>query len=340
MTEHEEMNPIGIGLDDGYAFTKVALPDGRLIAIPSRARIGRANVTWLNASDPRAFEYETDDTIFAVGDVDGEPTHFEGYPFSGLNRAIVQHALHEAGLAGQSVHAVSGLPVGSFYLKDGSQRMDIVERKRSSLKRTVEPIDGRLPAAVAFHDVIPEALAAWYDHIINTAGSAAQLEAERLNVPVAVVDIGGRTIDIVVVADQAVRHNGSGSLRCGLLDLQRQVGEGIRGRFDLDEVSERAVDAAARTGRVRLFGKDHDVTDLVRSARQQLIERLHAETQRQLGRGAELERILFVGGGAIALATDIQHWFANHAIAAHPAFANARGMLKYLTYVCQEPERI
>jgi plasmid segregation protein ParM len=67
---------------------------------------------------------------------------------------------------------------------------------------------------------------------------------------------------------------------------------------------------------------------------------LHAETQRQLGRGAELERILFVGGGAIALATDIQHWFANHAIAAHPAFANARGMLKYLTYICQEPERI
>ena len=56
-------------------------------------------------------------------------------------------------------------------------------------------------------------------------------------------------------------------------------------------------------GSVRLFGKTHDVADLVRDARQQLIERLHAETQRQLGRGAELERILFVGGGAVALAT-------------------------------------
>lgn len=337
MTDDAQMNPINIGLDDGYAFTKVALPDGRLIAIASRARIGRANVTWLNDAEQRAFEYETDDMLFAVGDVDGEPTHFDGYPFSGLNRAIVQHALHEAGLAGRSVHAVSGLPVGSFYLKDGSQRMDIIERKRGSLKRTVEPIDGRLPAAVAFHEVIPEALAAWYDHIISTTGDSVQLEAGRLNVPVAVVDIGGRTTDIVVVADQAVRHNGSGSLRCGLLDLQRHVGEGIRGRFDLDEVSERAVDAAARTGRVRLFGNDHDVSDLVRSARHQLIERLHVQTQRQLGQGAELERILFVGGGAVALAADIQGWFSNHAIAAHPAFANARGMLKYLTYVCQEP---
>ena len=117
-----------------------------------------------------------------------------------------------------------------FYLKDGSQRMEVVERKRSSLKQAVQPIDGRLPAAIAFHEVIPEALAAWYDHIITEANGGVQLESERLSVPVAVVDIGGRTTDFVVVADQAVRHNGSGSLRCGLLDLKRQVGESIRGR--------------------------------------------------------------------------------------------------------------
>lgn len=339
MTESGELQTIDVGLDDGYAFTKVALPDGRLIAIPSRARIGRANVTWLNGSKQRVFEYETDDTLFAVGDIDGEPTHFDGYPFSGLNRAIVQHALHEADLAGQSVHAVSGLPVSSFYLKDGSQRTEVVGRKRNSLKQTVQPIDGRLPAAIAFHEVIPEALAAWYDHVITEGSGGVQLEPERLSMPVAVIDIGGRTTDFVVVAEQAVRHNGSGSLRCGLLDLKRQVGESIRDRFDLEEMSERATDDAVRTGSVRMFGKTHDVAELVRASRHQLVERLHAETQRQLGRGAELEQILFVGGGAVALANDIQHWFPNQRIAPHPAFANARGMLKYLRYVCEEPVR-
>ena len=337
MTDSEIQNPTSIGLDDGYAFTKVALPDGRLIAMPSRARIGSANVTWLNGSEQRVFEYETDDTLFAVGEVDGEPTHFDGYPFSGLNRAIVQHALHEAGLAGRSVHAVSGLPVSSFYLKDGSQRLEIVERKRASLKQTVRPIDGRQSAAIAFHEVIPEALAAWYDHIISEANGGVQLEADRLGVPVAVVDIGGRTTDFVVVADQAVRHDSSGSLRCGLLDLKRQVAAAIRAKFDLEELSERATEEAVRNGSVRLFGKTHDVAGQVRDARREIIERLHAETQRQLGRGAELEQILFVGGGAVALADDIQDWFPNQAIAPHPAFANARGMLKYLRYVCQEP---
>jgi plasmid segregation protein ParM len=335
--EHPSMTPASIGLDDGYAYTKVALADGRLVAIPSRARVGRANVTWLDTAERRIGEYETEATLYAVGEVDGEPTHFEGYPFSGLNRAIVQHALQQAGLAGHSVHAVSGLPVSAFYLKDGSRRSDTLERKRASLKQPVAPIDGRLPAAIAFHDVIPEALAAWYDHVIDDADGRARLDPERLRAPVAVVDIGGRTTDVAVVADQAVRHEASGSLRCGMLDVKQQVAEGIRARFALETVSERAVEQAVASGRLRLFGQDQDVADLVTAARHQVLERLFAETRRQLGLGAELDRVLFVGGGAVALAEAIRDWFPNQALAEHPAFANARGMLKYLRYVCAEP---
>jgi len=245
--------------------------------------------------------------------------------------------LQQAGLAGHSVHAVSGLPVSAFYLKDGSRRSDTLERKRASLKQPVAPIDGRLPAAIAFHEVIPEALAAWYDHVIDDADGRARLDPERLRAPIAVVDIGGRTTDVVVVADQAVRHEASGSLRCGMLDVKQQVAEGIRARFDLETVSERAVEQAVASGRLRLFGQDQDVANLVAAARHQVLERLFAETRRQLGLGAELERVLFVGGGAVALAEAIRDWFPNQALAEHPAFANARGMLKYLRYVCAEP---
>ena len=53
--------------------------------------------------------------------------------------------------------------------------------------------------------------------------------------------------------------------------------------------------------------------------------------------GAELDRVLFVGGGSVALAESIRDWFPNQAIAEHPAFANARGMLKYLRFVCEVP---
>ena len=105
---------IAVGIDDGYAYTKVVLPDGRLIATPSRAHIGQSKVSWIRQAEQLIFEYETDGTVYSVGDVEATPTRFEGYACSGLNRAIVQHALQCADLEGALIKAVSGLPVNSF----------------------------------------------------------------------------------------------------------------------------------------------------------------------------------------------------------------------------------
>jgi plasmid segregation protein ParM len=335
MTDVPSISPIPVGLDDGYAFTKVALPDGRLIAIPSRARVGQSGVTWINEAEQRIFEYETEDAVYSVGSVDGAPTHFEGYPWSGLNRAVVQHALQQAGLAGRTVHAVSGLPVSTFYRKSGEHRQETIAKKRDSLKQMVRPLTDMLPAGIAFHEVIPEALAAWYDYVIVDQGDGVTLDADRVSVPVAIVDIGGRTTDYVVVKDQGILHVSSGSLQCGMLNVKQCVADGIQERFDLEILSEQLVSQAVEKKVVRLQGKDHDVAALVEGAKREVVERLHAETRLQLGLGVELDRVLFVGGGTVALAENIANWFPHQSVAEHPAFANARGMLKYLRYVCE-----
>ena len=334
MSDSNTMTPIQVGLDDGYACTKVALPDGRLIGIPSRARVGRSGVTWIDATRPRIFEYETQGSMYSVGAIDGAPTHFEGYPTSGMNRVIVQHALQEAGLAGRSVHLVSGLPVSAFYKNNGEKRCDMIQKKCASLKQAVTPVIKRLPAAIAFVEVIPEALAAWYDYVIVAKGDDITLDEQRLSLPVAIIDIGGRTTDYVVVKDQGVMHASSGSLQGGMLDVKQLVAHGIQECFDLERVGEQLVSNAVEQGVVRLHGKDYDVTAWVDAAKRELIERLYAETRRQLGLGTELERIVFVGGGTVALAEHIVDWFPNQVIGEHPAFANARGMLKYMQYVC------
>ncbi len=335
MTDTSPINPVPVGLDDGYAFTKIALPDGRLLAIPSRARVGQSGVTWIHEAEQRIDEYETEDTVYSVGAVDGAPTHFEGYPWSGLNRAVVQHALQQAGLAGKSVHAVSGLPVSTFYRKSGEHRQETIARKRDSLKQAVLPLSEALPVGIAFHEVIPEALAAWYDYVIVDLEDGVTLDADRVSVPVAIVDIGGRTTDYVVVKDQGILHASSGSLQCGMLNVKQCVTDGIQERFDLETLSEQLVSHAIENKAVRLQGKDHDVAALVEAAKREVVERIHDETRRQLGLGIELDRVLFVGGGTVALAEHIANWFPHQAIAEHPAFANARGMLKYLRYVCE-----
>ena len=337
------MAVVQVGLDDGYAYTKLALPDGRLYAMPSRARIGQSGVTWIREAQQRIFEYETQGTIYSVGAVDGDPTRFDGYAASGLNRAIVQHAFQSVGLSGQSLHVVSGLPVGAFYRSDGQHRKEAIQVKRESLKLAVQPFtrqggNGKtpLPASIAFHEVIPEALAAWYDDVIVTLDDGVTLDADRVVAPVAIVDIGGRTTDYVVVQDQGIVHSASGSLNRGLLDVKTQVAHSIQDAFDLEAVSEQRVATALEQHRIRLHGKDHDVTELIHIAQGELVECLYSETRRLLGQGAELDRILFVGGGSAALANEIANWFPNQCIAEHPAFANARGMLKYLQYVCDD----
>ena len=57
----------------------------------------------------------------------------------------------------------------------------------------------------------------------------------------AIVDIGGRTTDYVVVKDQAIIHGSSGSLQCGMLDVKQLVANGIQERFDLETLGEQLI---------------------------------------------------------------------------------------------------
>jgi plasmid segregation protein ParM len=323
------------GIDDGFAYTKLALPDGRLLATPSRAHIGRCRVSWIQQTQRSIFEYQTDGVVYSVGEVDAAATRFEGYACSGLNRVIVQHALQQAELGGHRIDAVSGLPVSGYYRNTGALRREAIDDKRENLLEPVCPLSGMPAAEIVYHEIIPEALAAWYDYVISDERGEARLDQARVALPVAVVDIGGRTTDTVVVRGQAILHGSSGSIPFGLLDVEQSVADALQERFDLEMVADRMVHRALKHRRLRLYGQEHDVSHEVLAAKAELVERLYAETRRQLGRAAELDQVLFVGGGTVALADHMTDWFPNQVIADQPAFANARGMLKYLRFVSE-----
>ena len=333
-TEDDAVTRTCVGIDDGYAYTKLALPDGRLLVTPSCARIGRSKVSWIREAEQLVFEYETDGTTYSVGNLEAASTRFDGYACSGMNRAIVQHALQCADLEGGDVHAISGLPVSTFYLNGGGRRDAAIDAKRANLLIPVQPKNPARAVNVTRHDVIPEALAAWYDYVIQERDGVASMDDRRIRVPIGVVDIGGRTTDTVVVRDQGVLHDSSGSCEIGMLDVKQALADALEERFDLDKINERDLSRALETRVLRLFGRDHDVSQEVFDAKHELVERLYSEARRQLGRAADLDRVLFVGGGSLALADHIVDWFPNQVVAEQPAFANARGMLKYLMHVC------
>ena len=64
--------------------------------------------------------------------------------------------------------------------------------------------------SIAFHEVIPEAWLPGYDFVIVMTEDGVTLDGDRVNAPIAIVDIGGRTTDYVVVQDQGIVHGSSG----------------------------------------------------------------------------------------------------------------------------------
>lgn len=336
--EPEQKTAMLVGIDDGYACTKVAL-DGRLIAVPSTGRIGRAKVSWLPNAQQLIYEYKTDDTVYSIGEVDPEPTRYDGYAVSCLNRAIVQHALQCADLEGQDIIVASGMPVSAFYDHSGLRRDSDIEKKLGNLLEPVEPLGAALPVNIVDHQVIPEALAAWYDHVVIPDGNGgATLDYLHAAAPIAVVDIGGRTTDTVLVRDRGIIHRSSGSYTLGILDAVDAFAEAVGGRFDIAFPDKSIIAHAFETGSVPIYGRMYDVSDEVEQAKRELEARLYAHVRRQLGSGAELQQILLVGGGTLALRNQIDDWFPNQVIAKEPAFANARGLLKYLAFVCAEAD--
>src|SRR3546814_10828368 len=85
-----------------------------------------------------------------------------------------------------------------------------------------------------------------------------------------------------------------------------------------------------RTGRLKLYGKDHDVSDLVTQAISEVAGQVLRAAQRLIaGDGYDLSAILLVGGGA-AVFEELRGLFPHGSVVKEPEFANARGILKFL----------
>src|SRR3546814_13402223 len=86
----------------------------------------------------------------------------------------------------------------------------------------------------------------------------------------------------------------------GVLDVCDKLKEVIRFRHGVQrDLSPAAYMSVLRTGRLKLYGKDHDVSDLVTQAISKVAGQVLRAAQRLIaGDGYDLSAILLVGGGA------------------------------------------
>lgn len=332
MTQSNEAKLIIVAADDGFAMTDVViLQDGKVIkqiAIPSRARPGLHNVTAIagGKQDDVVSAYETQGASFTVGDFsDSESARFDEYPFSDMNRVIVHHALRVAGLGGQKVKLATGLPLSKFY-NGGLPNEQVIGRKNASIRIPVRPADDSETADIVHHETFPEGLAAWVDYAVNEDGTLRPgVDVETA----CIIDIGGRTTDIaVVLPGRRIDHARSGSADIGVLDVIQAIGVALEKTYSAP-FPLGAIDAALRTKKIKVWGKDVDISDVFDAAVKTVLDRILREINRRLGAAFDVEKMIIVGGGAHVFGKAVTS-HPNVYIPQDPEFANARGFAKYM----------
>lgn len=315
-----------VAIDDGYAQMKLCGrgPDGKIrtLKMPSMIRAARAGAM-IDFDGAMVGVYRTPEgQSFVCGDdVKGEDTRVPDFHVSQMNRVLVHHVLQAAGYGDTSIRLLTSLPVDEYFSGDAVNR-DRIALKTANLKQPVEPVAGPALAQIADVKVGCQGIAAYFDLVLDEDGRSRMDALDA----VAVVDVGGSTTDIAVVLNGSKIDSGvSGTARVGVLDLQRDLGRRLNAKFGFEP---NRLDQAVRTRAVRMWGEMKDIGPELDESIVEISAQIEREISRRIGTAGNIDKVLFVGGGAVLLQGLVANW-RNAVLAEEAEFANARGLLKY-----------
>lgn len=341
--------PLRIAIDNGYYDHKVAWSEGgeiRTLKYPAIIA-GAAGGIIGNISGGSDCVFQTDDGARFIVHPDVEnkiPVRNAEYGFSVANRVLVNNGMMEAGARdGREVHLVTSLPVRDFFTNEGEMNVDLVEKQKKNMMEPVYAVGSQDKlsriAKVSNSAVISEAIAAAFDYLIPEIGS----EADALEAPIAVLDFGGSTFDIVTLTRQfQVRHSSSATLRRGTIDIVEPLRKIIKQQLmelgiQVDEVSDWKVNQVMLTRSYTLSraelqsGLDQrslPMDKAINEAAQAVVDEIRNFVREKLKNFSEYEAILLVGGGALLCKDLFEDWSKKYSFVIMDEFANARGMLK------------
>ncbi len=327
---------IDVAVDNGYQRNKTCFwsqdHQGKLIirefSLASQGQVGIANAS---ASGESIGVYEVNGAPWTVGDCIDTPVVFssQDYATSDLNTALVNHSLMTAGMGGRNINLVTSLPLDHYFSK-GKPNHEFINSVKFAFQAPTKCLSGENLAKVQKHFIFPESVAAWIDYSLDAQGN----ERVKNTNGVAVVDIGGNTTDITYIYENnQINRKRSGTELIGVRNVLHDLGEILREQFSLTNTpSLRRLEQSLATNLCNISGTAKNIVDHIENAKALTAKRLHLFIREKLGDADDLDYVIFVGGGAVVL-DGIQAPYINAVVPERPEFANARGMLKYLTYI-------
>jgi hypothetical protein len=343
------------GIDDGNYNCKAYGRSGQedtMSVVPSLVRKGLSrnrsaiDVAGLNGSGHDSSTFHIEGSVYSTGDVknDSKRSHDREYGASAENLSVVHNVLHKAGMSGQDVNIMTGLPFKYYYTPSGDVNKELVDRKKQMFRNSVEDVDGaRLPVNIIKHNVMAQGEAAYFDLLIDieyqrlSSGFkiTGKPNKEILNSNVLILDIGGGTTDPVFIKKGGViDHSRSGTFEHAGYKMISEMEDMVKSNFGItSELGRDKYEQAIVTGELIINAKRIvDVTEI----RDELVEQ-HFETiyEKMVGivQGIEdVDIIAPVGGTTLFFVDAIKRRMKDNNVVdvSLPIYANPRGMYKRL----------
>jgi len=178
--------------------------------------------------------------------------------------------------------------------------------------------------------ILPEPAGAYFFSLLNPAGRVA--DAELIRYPVAVVDIGYRSVDIVLVDRGAVQEHVTRSTTHGLVAAYNRLYQRLAADVGLLADDERmdVFLAVVRGEPVVLKGRTmgDGLRRVVEAAKPEIVEAITSDVRSALS-GANYRALLWAGGGAEWLRAELDAAFPGGRWPEDARLANARGFYRY-----------
>jgi plasmid segregation protein ParM len=325
-------HPKLLGLDLGFGFTKCT--DGeQSVIFPSH--LCRAVECADHSEDPgegvRRIELDGDDYI--IGDDRSGTAVFENFAreperlLDDYGRHLALAAL--ADFAGQEspIYLVVGLPVAHLRRWE----TPLVERLVGYHKVGLHPTDGP-PARKNIHvrklHVVPHPLGAFTNLIMDAEGRRQSSGYDEQKI--ALVDIGFRTTDVMVMDAARFCHRGSDTIHTGVGNGFESIARRLHGETGMVPNLGRLYQAIGR-GYIRIGDQEYNLKNLREETYLRLSKALADRINYALRDEWDLERVVLTGGGASDIAETIAPLISGEVVLVEhdqdARLANAQGQL-------------
>ena len=320
---------MNVGMDVGYSATKAVAGPERLVTFPSvvgtpdRARFA------VGSADGHIILELPGDGTWLVGEGAVAQSRFvdrredRGWIASDAYRRLMLAGFTQLTTATScDLVVVTGLPV-AFYSADKDALRD---RFLGQHRATREGRRAQLLQVVECR-VIPQPFGALLSEALNNQGKI--VNHDLATGAVGVIDIGGKTTNLLSVNRLAEIGRETASVNLGAWDVARAVREHLADRCPaLDLRDHQVIDAVVKRS-IKYFGVPVDLGGVVDATLEPMADQVIAQATQLWNGAAGLDAILVAGGGALLLGPYLGRAFPHVRVVHDPVFANAVGYWRF-----------